>query len=144
VNGYPLEGVRVLDLTQYVAGPYFTQVLADLGATILKVERPNGGDVYRRQGPVFANGESASFLTLNRGKRSIRLDLGVERDRARLHELVAEADAAGHGVIRLATFSELHAAARLYRSFGFEVVGSHYDDRWGRVLLHQDYERRRA
>ena len=61
-----------------------------------------------------------------------------------LGELVAEADAAGHGVIRLATFSELHAAARLYRSFGFEVVGSHYDDRWGRVLLHQDYERRRA
>ena len=92
MNGYPLEGVRVLDLTQYVAGPYCTQVLADLGATILKVERPNGGDVYRRQGPVFANGESASFLTLNRGKRSIRLDLGVERDRARLHELVAEAD----------------------------------------------------
>ncbi|MFN2629047.1 MAG: CaiB/BaiF CoA transferase family protein [Gaiellaceae bacterium] len=88
----PLEGVRVLDLTQYVAGPYCTQVLADLGATVLKVERPGSGDVYRRQGPVFADGESASFLTLNRGKRSIELDLGDDADRGRLHGLLAEAD----------------------------------------------------
>jgi crotonobetainyl-CoA:carnitine CoA-transferase CaiB-like acyl-CoA transferase len=88
----PLEGVRVLDLTQYVAGPYCTQVLADLGATVLKVERPGSGDVYRRQGPVFANDESASFLTLNRGKRSVELDLGEEASRDRLHELLSEAD----------------------------------------------------
>lgn len=87
---YPLEGTRVLDLTQYVAGPYCTQVLADLGATVLKVERPGTGDVYRRQGPVFARGESASFLTLNRGKRSLALDLAA--DTGRVHELVAEAD----------------------------------------------------
>jgi crotonobetainyl-CoA:carnitine CoA-transferase CaiB-like acyl-CoA transferase len=91
--GYPLEGVHVVDLTQYVAGPYCTQVLADLGATVLKVERPGVGDVYRRQGPVFAEGgESASFLTLNRGKRSLELDLGSDDDRGRLHELLAEAD----------------------------------------------------
>jgi crotonobetainyl-CoA:carnitine CoA-transferase CaiB-like acyl-CoA transferase len=88
----PLEGVRVLDLTQYVAGPYCTQVLADLGATVLKVERPGSGDVYRRLGPVFANDESATFLTLNRGKRSIELDLGEEAGRDRLHELLSEAD----------------------------------------------------
>lgn len=61
-----------------------------------------------------------------------------------LGELVAEADAAGYRTIRLDTFSELRAAARLYRSFGFEVVGAHYDDRWGRLLLHQDYERLRS
>jgi crotonobetainyl-CoA:carnitine CoA-transferase CaiB-like acyl-CoA transferase len=88
----PLAGVKVLDLTQYVAGPYCTQVLADLGATVLKVERPGIGDVYRQQGPVFANGESASFLTLNRGKRSIELDLRSDEDRERLEGLLADAD----------------------------------------------------
>jgi glutaryl-CoA transferase len=89
---YPLEAMSVVDLTQYVAGPYCTQVLADLGASVLKVERPGAGDVYRRQGPVFADGESASFLTLNRGKRSLELDLAVEADRERLHGLLAQAD----------------------------------------------------
>ena len=88
---YPLEGVKVVDVTQYVAGPYCTQILADLGATVLKVERP-GGDVYRRQGPVFIEGESVSFLALNRGKRSVVLDLTDELDRSRLVELLRDAD----------------------------------------------------
>lgn len=89
---FPLAGVKVLDLTQYVAGPYCTQVLADLGATVLKVERPGTGDVYRIQGPVFQGGESASFLALNRGKRSIVLDLREEGDRARVVALADDAD----------------------------------------------------
>jgi crotonobetainyl-CoA:carnitine CoA-transferase CaiB-like acyl-CoA transferase len=89
---YPLQDVRVVDLTQYVAGPYCTQVLADLGAEVLKIERPGSGDVYRHQGPVFKEGESASFLTLNRGKRSIAIDLGSDGDRARLEALLGEAD----------------------------------------------------
>jgi crotonobetainyl-CoA:carnitine CoA-transferase CaiB-like acyl-CoA transferase len=89
---YPLHGVRILDLTQYVSGPYCTQVLADLGATVLKVERPGGGDVYRSQGPVFIEGESVSFLALNRGKRSIVLDLRDEDHRAELRALAGEAD----------------------------------------------------
>lgn len=87
----PLDGVRVVDLTSYVAGPYATMLLADLGADVVKVERP-GGEVYRRQGPVFVNGESASFLTLNRGKRSIELDLREAADRERLHDMLATAD----------------------------------------------------
>lgn len=90
--GYPLAGIKVLDLTSYVSGPYCTQVLADLGATVLKVERPGSGDIYRVQGPVFMNEESVSFLALNRGKRSIAIDLRDEDDRARLDELAGEAD----------------------------------------------------
>jgi formyl-CoA transferase/CoA:oxalate CoA-transferase len=89
---YPLEGVRILDLTQYVSGPYCTQVLADLGATVLKIERPDGGDVYRSQGPVFIEGESVSFLALNRGKRSVVLNLRDDQDRTKLLALAAEAD----------------------------------------------------
>lgn len=92
MSEYPLQHVRILDLTQYVAGPYCTQVLADLGATVVKVERPGNGDVYRRQGPVFVEGESASFLTLNRGKRSVELDLATASDREQLERLLSEAD----------------------------------------------------
>ena len=88
----PLTGVRILDLTQYVSGPYCTQILADLGATVLKVERPGVGDVYRVQGPVFIGSESVSFLALNRGKRSIVLDLRDDDDRRRLRSLAGEAD----------------------------------------------------
>jgi crotonobetainyl-CoA:carnitine CoA-transferase CaiB-like acyl-CoA transferase len=90
-DAYPLDGLKVLDFTQYVAGPYCTQILADLGATVLKVERPVG-DVYRGQGPLFLNGESVSFLALNRGKRSIALDLREDADRRRALDLVADAD----------------------------------------------------
>lgn len=92
MSAYPLKDVRVLDLTQYVAGPYSTQVLADLGADVLKVERPGKGDVYRGQGPVFASGESASFLTLNRGKRSLEVDLASSEGADRLRELAGDAD----------------------------------------------------
>jgi crotonobetainyl-CoA:carnitine CoA-transferase CaiB-like acyl-CoA transferase len=88
----PLAGIRIIDLTQYVAGPYCTQTFADLGAIVLKVERPGSGDVYRGQGPVFVEGESASFLTLNRGKRSVELDLASPADCDRLDSLLAEAD----------------------------------------------------
>ena len=88
----PLAGIKVLDFTQYVSGPYASQVMADLGATVLKVERPGSGDVYRGQGPVFLNGESASFLTLNRGKRSIELDITSAEARPTIDRLLGEAD----------------------------------------------------
>lgn len=87
-----LTGVRVLDFSRVLAGPACTQVLADLGAEVLKIERPGSGDDTRAWGPPFAGGESAYYLCVNRGKRSLVLDLttnpGLERARA----LAARAD----------------------------------------------------
>lgn len=88
----PLQGLRVIDFTQYVAGPYCSMLLADLGADVIKVERPGVGDVYRRQGPQFLNGESVTFLALNRNKRSVALDLQTIEGRERALELARQAD----------------------------------------------------
>ena len=71
----PLAGVRVVDLSRVLAGPYATMTLADLGADVVKIEHPAGGDETRTWGPPFAGGESAYFLSVNRGKRSVALDL---------------------------------------------------------------------
>ena len=76
-----LEGVKVLDLTQIMAGPYCTMMLADMGADVVKVEKPNGGDDTRRMGPPFIEGESAAFLGINRNKRSIVIDLRSDSGR---------------------------------------------------------------
>lgn len=75
----PLEGITVIDFSQILAGPFCTMLLADMGADVIKIEKPNGGDDTRRYGPPFINGESAAFLTLNRNKRSIILDLKTEQ-----------------------------------------------------------------
>jgi crotonobetainyl-CoA:carnitine CoA-transferase CaiB-like acyl-CoA transferase len=87
----PLQGVRVLDLSQNLAGPFATQILADLGADVIKVEPP-AGDAARAWGPPFVNGESPLFLCANRNKRSIILDLQTERDRDYLRRLAARCD----------------------------------------------------
>jgi crotonobetainyl-CoA:carnitine CoA-transferase CaiB-like acyl-CoA transferase len=71
----PLEGVRVLDLSRVLAGPYATMMLADLGADVLKIEHPERGDDTRHWGPPFAGGESAYFLSVNRNKRSAGVNL---------------------------------------------------------------------
>jgi len=87
-----LRGVRVLDLTRVLAGPFGAMALADLGAEVVKVERPDGGDDTRATGPHFVRGESAYFLAVNRGKRSVCLDLAHPEGRATLHALAREAD----------------------------------------------------
>ena len=87
----PLDGLRVLDLTTHIAGPYCTKLLATCGADVIKVESPNGGDPFRRCAPFDPGGESLGFLDLNVGKRGITLDLRNERDR--VLELATGADA---------------------------------------------------
>jgi crotonobetainyl-CoA:carnitine CoA-transferase CaiB-like acyl-CoA transferase len=89
----PLAGVRVVDLSRVLAGPYCTMVLADLGADVVKVERPQGGDETRAWGPPFAGGEAAYYLSVNRGKRSCAIDLSQEEGRALALDLCAGADA---------------------------------------------------
>ena len=87
----PLAGTLVLDLTRVLAGPYCTMVLSDLGARVIKVEAPGRGDDARQIGP-FVEGKSAYFLSLNRGKESIALDLKEDVDRDVFEQLLARAD----------------------------------------------------
>ncbi len=70
-----LEGTRVLDLTQIMAGPFCTMLLADLGAEVIKIENPRGGDDSRRMAPPYYNGESAAFIAMNRNKYGIAVDI---------------------------------------------------------------------
>jgi len=86
----PLDGVRVLDLSRVLAGPYCTMLLADLGAEVIKVERPGSGDETRSWGPPYAGGESAYYLSVNRGKRSVAIDLSTKEGQQRALELAAE------------------------------------------------------
>ena len=88
----PLEGVRILDLSRVLAGPYATMVLGDLGADVIKVEHPERGDDTRHWGPPFTGGESAYFLSVNRNKRSISADLKKPEDLEKIKQLAAGAD----------------------------------------------------
>ncbi len=88
-----LSGTRILDLSRILAGPLCTMLLGDMGASVLKVERPDGGDETRGWGPPFdARGESAYFLSVNRNKLGMTANLDSDEDRALLRELAASAD----------------------------------------------------
>src|SRR5689334_16908102 len=87
----PLEGILVADFSRVLAGPYATMLLGDLGADVIKVERPDGGDDTRAWGPPWHGDASTYYLTANRNKRSVALDLGDEGDRALARELALRA-----------------------------------------------------
>jgi len=88
----PLEGVLVADFSRVVAGPYATMLLGDLGADVIKVERPGAGDDTRGFGPPFIDGESAYYLGINRNKRGVAWDLGTEDGRRKARALADKAD----------------------------------------------------
>lgn len=112
----PLAGVTVVDLTRVLAGPYATMLLADLGARVIKVEAPDGGDDARAF-PPFVDGESAYFASINRGKESIALDLKAPADRAVFEALLGRADV-------LAENFRPGALARL--GFGWETLHARF------------------
>lgn len=93
-----LNGYRVIDLTQNVAGPFCTQILGDLGAEIIKIERPGSGDDTRAWRPPEVGGESAVYLALNRNKKSVCIDLDAAGGQAQLRKLVASADVFVHSL----------------------------------------------
>jgi crotonobetainyl-CoA:carnitine CoA-transferase CaiB-like acyl-CoA transferase len=88
----PLRNIRVLEMTEALAGPYCAMMLGDLGADVIKIERPAVGDQARGWGPPFVQGESAYFLSVNRNKRSLELNVREAEDIAVLHRLAARSD----------------------------------------------------
>jgi crotonobetainyl-CoA:carnitine CoA-transferase CaiB-like acyl-CoA transferase len=93
-----LDGIRVLDLTRVFAGPWASQMLADFGADVVKIEHPVGGDEVRRMGPMQKDasgkdsGHTSSYIAMNRNKRSVTLDMSLDAGQATLHQLAAKAD----------------------------------------------------
>jgi len=89
---HPLEGIKVLDLSRALAGPYCTMMLADMGAEVIKLEIPGRGDDSRGWGPPFLEGESAYFMSVNRNKKSMTLNLKKERALEIIHKLIKQSD----------------------------------------------------
>lgn len=89
---YPLSGITVIDFSRVLAGPYCSMCLGDMGAEIIKIERPDGGDDTRRFGPPFLDGQSTYFMSINRNKRSIALDLKHADSKSIIHRLLETAD----------------------------------------------------
>lgn len=108
-----LAGIRVLDLTQIMAGPFCAMLLADLGAGVIKIENPRGGDDSRRMAPPYYNGESAAFIAMNRNKYGIAIDIRTPAGKEMLWRLIATADVLIEN-FRPGTMERL--------GFGFEAV----------------------
>ena len=87
-----LEGVRVLNLTTFMSGPFASMVLGDLGAEVIKIEEPGNGDASRQIPPYFHEGESLYYVSLNRNKKGVTLNLNSEKGKSRFYGLVKDAD----------------------------------------------------
>jgi len=132
----PLAGVRVVDLTRILAGPYCTQALADAGADVIKIEEPRKGDDTRGWGPPFVEGESCYFLAINRGKRSLTLNLKEQEGRDLLWRLIDGADVLTEnfrpGTLDRMGFSFEAVHRRNPRLVYASISGYGLDGPWGR------------
>jgi succinate--hydroxymethylglutarate CoA-transferase len=88
----PLDGIRVLDLSRVLAGPFATQILGDFGAEVLKIEQPGVGDITRKWGPPFIESESTYFMSVNRNKSSIAIDIKHEEGKKIIRKLSRKCD----------------------------------------------------
>ena len=88
----PLDHIRVIDLSRVLAGPFCTMMLGDMGAEIIKIENPDGGDDTRGWPPFYEGGESSYFQSVNRNKKSLTLDLKSEEGKKILKELIKNSD----------------------------------------------------
>ncbi len=118
-----LSGVRVLDLTRILSGPYCTAILGDHGADVVKVESPSGDDT-RRFGPPFVGGEATYFLSINRNKRSVVLDLKTPEGQAQLHALAKDADVVVEN-FRPGTAARLGAGPEQLRALNPRLIYCH-------------------
>lgn len=112
-----LEGIRVVELSQIMAGPFCGLLLADLGAEVIKIENPRGGDDSRRMAPPYYNGESAAFIAMNRNKYGLALDIRTPAGKEILWQLIATADVLIEN-FRPGTLERL--------GFGYEIVHARY------------------
>ena len=106
---FALEGIRVVDMTEAMAGPYASMMLGDMGADVIKIERTGKGDMSRGWGPPFKEGESGYFLSVNRNKRSLTLDLKQPSGPDILHRLIARTDIFLINQPRIDSLRRLHA-----------------------------------
>lgn len=109
MNNIALKDIKVIDMTEAMAGPYAGMMLGDLGADVIKIERAGVGDSSRGWGPPFVNGESAYFLSANRNKRSLTLNLKQDAGKAIFHRLIQQADVFLVNQPRLASLQRLQA-----------------------------------
>lgn len=118
----PLAGIRVVDLSKILAGPYVTMSLADMGADVIKVEHPDGGDPTRKWGPPFNGPDATYYLSANRNKRSVVLDLKSPAGQDAAHRLIATADVVVENFRPGSALQELYSYERLSEQYPELVV----------------------
>src|SRR5512143_596703 len=117
-----LDGIRIIDLTEARAGPYCTMILGDLGADVIKVERPGVGDQARKWGPPFIGTESAYFLSVNRNKRSATIDIGSIEGQAIMRRLLEKADVFVCNVRRIESLQKVGLDPETVRAYNPRLI----------------------